>query len=113
MDGGAWQATVHGVAESDMTEQHLTYSLTCYINLLSGLSAFGFPFLPSLLHSCFQTVLGCMLHTKYSSLLVLVDQLCLTLCNPTDYSPLGSSVHGILQARMLEWVVISFSRGSS
>ena len=29
-------------------------------------------------------------------------QLCLTLCNPVDYSPLGSSVHGILQARILE-----------
>ena len=38
---------------------------------------------------------------------------CPTLYNPVDYSPLGSSVHGILQARILEWVVISFSRGSS
>ena len=36
-----------------------------------------------------------------------------TLCNPTDCSPPGSSVHGILQARILEWVAISFSRGSS
>ena len=35
------------------------------------------------------------------------------LCNPTDCSPPGSSFHGILQARMLEWVVISYSRGSS
>ena len=40
-------------------------------------------------------------------------QSCLTLCNPMDGSPLGSSVHGILQARVLEWVAISFSRGSS
>ena len=32
-----------------------------------------------------------------------------TLCNPGDCSPLGSSVHGIFQARTLEWVVISFS----
>ena len=40
-------------------------------------------------------------------------QSCPTLCNPVDHSPLGSSVHGILQARILEWVVISFSRGSS
>ena len=38
---------------------------------------------------------------------------CLTLCDPTDCSPPGSSVHGILQARILEWVAISFSRGSS
>ena len=40
-------------------------------------------------------------------------QSCLTLCNPMDGSPLGSSVHWILQARVLEWVAISFSRGSS
>ena len=39
--------------------------------------------------------------------------LCLTLCNPMDCSPSGSSVHGILQARMLEWVAICYSRGSS
>ena len=42
-----------------------------------------------------------------------VVQPCLTLCNPTDCSPTGSSVHGILQARILEWVAISSSRGSS
>ena len=36
-------------------------------------------------------------------------QLCLTLCDPIDGSPLGSSVPGILQARILEWVAISFS----
>ena len=35
----------------------------------------------------------------------------LTLCNSIDYSPSGSSVHGIFQAKILEWVVISFSRG--
>ena len=36
-------------------------------------------------------------------------QSCLTLCNPIDGSPPGSSVPGILQARMLQWVAISFS----
>ena len=36
-----------------------------------------------------------------------------TLCDPTDRSPPGSSVHWILQARILEWVAIPFSRGSS
>ena len=39
-------------------------------------------------------------------------QLCLTVCDPIDYSPPGSSIHGILQARIMEWVAISFSRGS-
>ena len=42
-----------------------------------------------------------------------VTQSCPTLCDPVDYNPPGSSVHGILQARILEWVAISFSRGSS
>ena len=42
-----------------------------------------------------------------------VAQSCPTLCDPMDCSPPGSSVHGILQARILEWVAISFSRGSS
>ena len=42
-----------------------------------------------------------------------VTQSCLTLCDPMDCSPPGSSVHGILQARILEWVAISYSRGSS
>ena len=41
-----------------------------------------------------------------------VAQLGLTLCDPIDCSLLGSSVHGIFQARVLEWVAISFSRGS-
>ena len=44
---------------------------------------------------------------------VLIAQLCPTLCDPMDCSPPGSSVHGILQARILEWVAIPFSRGSS
>ena len=38
---------------------------------------------------------------------VLIDQLCPTLCNPTNYSLPGSSVHGILQAKILEWVAIA------
>ena len=42
-----------------------------------------------------------------------VGQSCPTFCDPVDYSPPGSSVHGILPARILEWVAISYSRGSS
>ena len=44
---------------------------------------------------------------------MLVAQLCPTLCHPMDGSPPGSSVHGIFQARVLEWIAISSSRGSS
>ena len=40
-----------------------------------------------------------------------VAQLCPTPCEPVDYSPPGSSAHGIFQARVLEWVAISFSKG--
>ena len=43
---------------------------------------------------------------------MLVVQSCRTLCNPVGCSPPGSSVHRILQARILEWVAIPFSRGS-
>ena len=42
-----------------------------------------------------------------------VAQPCLTLCDPMDCSLPGSSVHGIFQAIVLEWIAISFSRGSS
>ena len=45
--------------------------------------------------------------------MVLVSQSFPTLCNPMDCSPPGSYVHGILQATILEWVAILFSRGSS
>ena len=44
---------------------------------------------------------------------VKVAQSCPTLCDPIDCSPQGSSVHGILQARILEWVAVPFSKGSS
>ena len=48
-------------------------------------------------------------YSQFSS----VAQLCLTLCDPMDCSLPGFSVHGIFQAKILEWVAISFSRGSS
>ena len=53
-------------------------------------------------------------HTYIRTLvLVLVAQSCLTLCYPMDCSPPGSSVHGILQSRKLEWVAILFSNLST
>ena len=48
---------------------------------------------------------------KLSPLVLL--QSCPALCDPMDCSPPGSSVHAILQARILEWVAMSFSKGSS
>ena len=55
----------------------------------------------------------CLYSTGKQSIYVFVTHLCLTLCKPMAYSLPGSSVHVILQARILEWVAISFSRGSS
>ena len=47
------------------------------------------------------------------SVYVLVAQSCLTLCDPMDCSQPSSSIHGVLQVRILEWVTILFSRGLS
>ena len=44
---------------------------------------------------------------------LLVAQSCLTLCDPTDCSPAGFTMHRILQARIPEWAAIPFSMGSS
>ena len=66
-----------------------------------------------------QGELICFLHTERKSVRVPWDlslmraQLCPGLCNPMDCSPPGSSVHGIFQVRILEWVAIFYSRGSS
>ena len=78
----------------------------------------------SLLHlppACFEPVPSVLVHYQSRLLitlphlycLLLTAQSCLILCNSVDCSPPGSSVHGILQARILEWVAIPFFRGSS
>ena len=73
---------------------------------------------------------GVFLHTKTKNLKIYTEkettaeievqvcmcsviQSCLTLCDPMDCSPPGFSVHGISQARILGWIAISSSRGSS
>ena len=60
-------------------------------------------------HSLLVFSLFCLLSVLSESE-IEVAQSCLTLCNPIDCSLPGSSVHGILQARIMEWVAISFSR---
>ena len=85
-----------GLKESDTNEQHFHFLLT-QINFLKPFPLM-WPYLGSVLKRC--------MHVK--SL-----QSCPTPCNPMDSSPPGSSVHGVSQARILEWVAILFSRGSS
>ena len=60
-----------------------------------------------------KPILNFLRSLYYVVLCILVTQSCLTLCNTMDCSPPGSSVHGILQARILDWVDIPFSRRSS
>ena len=57
--------------------------------------------------------IGIWIYVMVNVCCVLVAQSCPTLCDPMDCNPPGSSVHEIFQARILEWVAISFSRGSS
>ena len=53
-----------------------------------------------------------MFHGGNGEVKVLVAQSCPALCDPMDCDPPGSSVHRILQVRLLEWIDITFSRGS-
>ena len=65
-------------------------------------------------HSTSQVTITPRPHSSTSSRnMSLVAQVCPSLCDPMDCSPPGSSAHGTLQARILEWVAICFSRGSS
>ena len=61
------------------------------------------------LNAPFNPEILCSLKVKESE----VAQLCLTLCDPMDRNLPGSSIHGIFQARILEWVAMPSSRGSS
>ena len=80
------------------------------MELILSLSTIGFLLLGSKMvlkkeNRSFLTVLDFSLFAAAAKLL----QSCLTLCEPTDDSPSGSSIPGILQARILEWIAISFS----
>ena len=68
---------------------------------------------PALAGGFFTTGATWKAHIISRRYLCMCAQLCLTLFDPMDCSPLGSSVHGILQARKLKWVAISSYRGSS
>ena len=63
--------------------------------------------------SCYDLLESILQGLHWGHFCCLVTQSCLTVCNPMDYSPSGSSVHGILQARIVKWVAISSSRRSS
>ena len=83
MDRGAWQAIVRRVVKSWRPPSDYHFHSHVYMDGTSTLQ------------------------------LCSVSQSCPTLCDPTDCNLPGFSIHGILQARVLEWVAIPFSRGSS
>ena len=72
---------------------------------MSGTLSWDFPII-------FNQYLDQFIHYRLAVFLskMLVTQSCPTLCDPMDCSPPGPSVHGILQARILEWVAISSSK---
>ena len=90
-DRGAWWAAVYGVAQSRTR-----------LKQLSGSSSIMYIYYTY--HICYYYLLWVCAKSLQS---------CLVLCDTMDCSPTGSSVHGIFQARILEWVVMPFSGGSS
>ena len=78
-------------------------------------NTFSFEIMLDFLRSCKNNnyVSALTLHSLMLTIYCLVTQLCRTLCNSKDCNPPGSSVHRIVQARILEWVAIPSSRGSS
>ena len=110
-DRGAWWATVHGVTKSTawLSDYHTPRSWFQHTPLDFSVSSAWFPLWPPLLpflkHLCSSVV--CLSAAAAAAAKSL--QLCPTLCDPIDGSTPGSAVPGILQARTLEWVTISFS----
>ena len=114
MDREAWRATVHGVAKnrtwlSDWTKLNYMHQI-----MNSSLRIHGS--CVSLVKETDNYISEYNADNRYTVCVCVCvcvcTQLCLTLCD-IDCSPPGSSVHEILQARILEWVVISSTRGSS
>ena len=88
-------------------------------NLLKLLDTYSFQFFLLFIQTCLtldladQNLHAVILNNKNVKGKVFITQSCSTLCDPLDCSSPGSSVHGILQTRRLEWVTMPSSRGSS
>ena len=95
MDRGVWWATVHRVAKSPTRLSDFTSRAS-----VSSLEAFQY--------WCPPTIAA-----EFAACVPKSLQLCPALCDPMDCNPQDSSIHGILQARLLEWVAMPPSRGTS
>ena len=126
-DRGVWRATVHKVGQNWVTNTHI-HMIKTMVNSIYLL------IIKYLLSTCFvsgtvrpwrhegkrKDTIAALLWYEYNPVQDTEDYVYLLsryshvrLCDPMDCSPAGSSVHGILQTRILEWVTIFFSRGSS
>ena len=99
-----------GCKKSDTTEQLNWTRVMFSQNVLKYLLHVALP-IPMRLFTCI--FISSLKSENNHCVCVLVTQLCPALCNPMDCNLPGSSVHGILQARILEWVAMPSSRGSS
>ena len=112
MDRETWRAAVHGgrrVGHDWATE--LNWKENIWLYFTSTLHSFA----PRILDMyCFDFIHKVKNYHTYKHLcLCSVTQVCLTLCSPMDCGQPGSPAHGIFQARILEWVAIPYSKGSS
>ena len=120
MDGGAWWAAVHGVARSqtrlsDFTFNFYFHALEKEMATHSSVLAWRVPGIaePGGLPSMGLHRVGHDWSNLAAAAVLSHSVMPNSLVTLVDCSPSGSSVHGISQARILEWVAISFSRGSS
>ena len=102
MDRGAWWATPHGVVKDQTRLKQLSLSLATRLQ--------GLPCTKQQLHSFHTLALVTCFTCLYLFVVAVLAKLRPTLWDPTDCSLPCSSVHRILQARILEWVTIPFSR---
>ena len=127
MNRGAWQATVHGVTKSQTwlgmhAQNHRTHRnpVSCICRLVyppprwfwsKSQTSYHFKIKNAMYFYGIFWLVCLRISSSKGAVCCLVAQSCLTLCNPVDSSsPPGSSVHGIIQAKILEWIAISFSK---
>ena len=107
LDPGTMQGLCHGDMKMDLQAKERGLEQIPSSQPFEGISSTNL----DIRLSPFRTTLTLSHLAWVLCMVVVVVQSCLTLCNPMDYSLPGFSVHGIFQARILEWVAISFSRG--
>ena len=121
MDGGAWWAAVHEVTKSRTQLSDFTFTFHFHAlekDMVTHSSVLAWR-IPGIGEPGGLSSMGShRVRHNWSDLAaervkVKVPQSCLTLCDPMDCSRPGSSIHGILQARTLDWVAVPFSRGFS